>query len=37
MTEENLADEKMKEKSAMLWKQVFERLKKLVERKEAHA
>lgn len=37
MTEENLADEKMKEKSAMLWKQVFENLKKLVERKEAHA
>jgi uncharacterized protein YndB with AHSA1/START domain len=37
MTEENLADEKMKERSAMLWKQVFESLKKLVERKEAHA
>jgi uncharacterized protein YndB with AHSA1/START domain len=33
MTEENLADEKMKEKSAMLWKQVFENLRNLLEKK----
>ena len=37
MTEENLTDKKMKERSAMLWKQVFENLKLLVEKKETHA
>jgi uncharacterized protein YndB with AHSA1/START domain len=37
MTEENLADEKMKERSAMLWMQVFENMKKLVERNVTHA
>ena len=37
MTEENLKDEQMKVKSAMLWKQVFENMKNLVERKQAHA
>ncbi len=37
MTEENLQDEKMKEKSAMLWKHVFEKMRGLLEKKEVHA